>query len=154
MEAIATSTNDAKVVVKFFMKNIFTRFGTPRAIVSDEGTHFKNKVFDVLMAKYGVKYKMALAYHPQSNGQAEVSNQKIKLILEKTIQSNRKDWAKKLDGGLWAYRTAFKTPIGMLAYGLVFGKACHLPFELEHCAYWVIKKLNFDLKIASEKRLL
>ena len=68
MEAIATSTNDAKVVVKFFMKNIFTRFGTPRAIVSDEGTHFKNKVFDVLMAKYGVKYKMSLAYHPQSNG--------------------------------------------------------------------------------------
>ncbi|XP_075481081.1 uncharacterized protein LOC142521777 [Primulina tabacum] len=74
MEAIATNTNDARVVAKSVHKNIFTRFGTPRAIISDEGTHFCNKIFNLLLAKYSVKHKVTLAYHPQSNGQAEISN--------------------------------------------------------------------------------
>ena len=91
VEAVATTTNDAQVVVKFLSKNIFTRFGTPRAVISDEGTHFCNNFFDATMAKYGIKHKKTLAYHPQANGQAEVSNREVKSILEKTVQSNRKD---------------------------------------------------------------
>ena len=83
VEATATTTNDAKVVLKFLHKNIFTRFGTPRAIISDEGTQFCNKLFDNLLSKYGVKHKITLAYHPQTNGQTEISNREIKNILER-----------------------------------------------------------------------
>ncbi|XP_060972185.1 uncharacterized protein LOC133038143 [Cannabis sativa] len=86
VEAIASPTNDAKVVMKFLHRNVFTRFGTPRALISDEGTHFVNKVLAAFLAKYSVKHKIATAYHPQTNGQAEISNREIKGILEKAMK--------------------------------------------------------------------
>ena len=84
----------------FLQRNILSKFRTPRTIISDGGSHFENKVFDKLMGRYGVKHIMSLAYHPQTNGQAEVSNGEIKKILEKTVSSSRGDWSLKLDDAL------------------------------------------------------
>ncbi|GJU41262.1 reverse transcriptase domain-containing protein [Tanacetum coccineum] len=96
--------------------------------------------------KYGVTHRLSTAYHPQTSGQVEVSNRGLKRILERTVGENRASWSDKLDDALWAFRTTYKTPIGCTPYKLVYGKACHLPIELEHKAYWALKNANFDLQ--------
>ncbi|CAM9002803.1 unnamed protein product [Rhodiola kirilowii] len=93
-------------------------------------------------------------YRTCTSGQVEISNREITSILGKTVSSHRKDWASKLDDALWAYRTAYKTPIGMSPFRLVYGKTCHLPVELEYKALWAIRELNMDMKAAGEKRIL
>nr|GEW62895.1 reverse transcriptase domain-containing protein [Tanacetum cinerariifolium] len=120
-------------------------FGTPRAIISDCGTHFCNDQFAKVMRKYGVTHRLSTAYHPQTSGQVEVYNRGLKRILERTIGQHRASWSDKLEDALWAFRTAYKTPIGYAPYKVVYGKACHLPMELEHKAYWALKQTNFDL---------
>nr|GFA21150.1 DNA-directed DNA polymerase [Tanacetum cinerariifolium] len=120
VEAKALPTNESRVVCKF-LKSLFARFGSPRAIISDRRTHFCNDQFAKVMLKYGV-----------------------------THRENRASWSDKLDDALWAFRTAYKTPIGCTPYKLVYGKACHLPIKLEHKAYWALKQANFDLAIAGD----
>nr|GEW58277.1 hypothetical protein [Tanacetum cinerariifolium] len=123
-----------------------------RAIISDRGTHFCNDPFTKVMQKYGVTHRLATPYHPQTSGQVEVSNRGLKRILERAVGENHASWSDKLDDALWAFCTAYKTPIGCTPYKLVYGKACHLPVELEHKAYWALKHANFDLKTAGDHR--
>ncbi|GJY54030.1 reverse transcriptase domain-containing protein [Tanacetum coccineum] len=106
------------------------------------------------MSKYGVTHRLATAYHPQTSGQVEVSNRGLKRILERTVRENCASWSDRLDDALWAFRTAYKTPIGCTPYKLVYGKSCHLPIELEHRTYWALKHANFYLKTTGDHRKL
>nr|GEW42611.1 reverse transcriptase domain-containing protein [Tanacetum cinerariifolium] len=151
VEVKALPTNDACVVCKF-LKSLFARFGSPRAIISDRSTHFCNDQFATVMLKYGVTHHLSTAYHPQTSGQVKVSNRGLKRILKRNIGENRASWSDKLDDALWAFRTAYKTPIRCTPYKLVFGKACHLPIELKHKAHWALKQANFDLTVAGDQQ--
>ncbi|GJU69630.1 reverse transcriptase domain-containing protein [Tanacetum coccineum] len=153
VEAQALPTNDARVVVKF-LRSLFARFGVPKALISDRGTHFCNSQLEKALQRYGVTHKLSMAYHPQSNGQTEVTNRAIKRILERSVGYNPKDWSEKLNDALWAFRMAYKTPTGCTPFRLVYGKACHLPVEIEHKAHWALKQCNMDLTLASESRLM
>nr|GEX79007.1 reverse transcriptase domain-containing protein [Tanacetum cinerariifolium] len=113
VKAKAFPTNDARVVCKF-LKCLFARFCAPRAIISDHGTHFCNDQFAKVMLKYGVTHRLSTVYHPQTSEQVEVSNRGLKRILERTICENRASWSDKVDDALWAFRTAYQTPIGFL----------------------------------------
>ncbi|GKB48801.1 reverse transcriptase domain-containing protein [Tanacetum coccineum] len=89
-----------------------------------------------------------------TNGQTEVTNGAMKRILERSVEYKPKDWSEKLNDALWAFRTAYKTPTGCTPFRMVYGKACHLPVEIEHKAYWALKQCNMDLTIAAKNHFM
>ncbi|KAK1681537.1 hypothetical protein QYE76_042385 [Lolium multiflorum] len=116
VEAIPTKSADGETSLKMLLDIIFPRFGVPRYIMTDGGSHFIHGGFRKTLAKYGINHRIASAYHPQTSGQVELSNREIKSILGKTVNKSRKNWASKLKEALWAYRTAYKNPMGMSPY--------------------------------------
>jgi hypothetical protein len=152
VEAIPWKNVDARHSKKMFEEIIFPRFGMPRMVISDGGTHFTDRKFHLYLKDHEIHHNIASPYHPQTSGQVETSNKQIKNILQKTIDEIGTTWKDHLLEALWAYRTAYKTPLGMSPYQLVYGKTCHLPMELEHKAHWTIKHWNMDFDAAGEKR--
>lgn len=141
-------------MIKLFKNIIFPRFGVPRLVISDGGSHLISKIFEKLLLKYGVRHRITTPYQSQTSGQVEISNTEIKKILEKTVATSRQDLSSKLHEALWAYIMAYKTPIRTIPFKLVYGKSYHMSVELEHKAYWAIKALNMDYAAAGKKRIL
>ncbi|GKA56255.1 reverse transcriptase domain-containing protein [Tanacetum coccineum] len=135
-----------------YLSNGLKRKRSPPMMPELFANFLKLSSLDLVMLKYGVTHRLSTAYHPQISGQVEVSNRGLKRILKRTVGENRASWSDILDDALWAFRTAYKTPIGCTPYKFVYGKACHLPVELEHKAYWALKHTNFDIKTAGDHR--
>jgi hypothetical protein len=154
VEAIPTKSVDAETLLKMLKDVIFPRFGVPRYLMTDGRSYFIHGSFRKTLARYDVNHRIASAYHTQTSGKVELSNRDIKFILQNIVNRSRKNWASKLNDDLWAYRTAYKNPMGISPYKMVYGKACHLPLELEHKVFWAVKELNRNFKLADKKRLL
>jgi len=152
VEAMPCRNADSMHSKKMFEEIIFPRFGLPRMVISDGGSHFIDKRFEQYMSKHGIRHNIATPYHPQTGGQAKTSNKQIKNILQKTVNEMGTAWKDKLHDALWAYRTTYKTPIGMSPYQLVYRKTCHLLVDLEFKAHWAIKRWNMVLEVAGDKR--
>ncbi|GKB71924.1 reverse transcriptase domain-containing protein [Tanacetum coccineum] len=148
-EAQALPTNDARVVISF-MKKLFCHFVMPNALISNRGTHFCNKIMEKTMKRYGVNHRFSTSYHPQTSGQVENTNKALKRILEKTVKDNP---AQENLTMLCGPFDPYKTPTRTTPYKLVYGKNCHLPFEIEHRAYWALKNCNHNLIVIGEKRM-
>jgi hypothetical protein len=131
VEAKAVRTANKSTTAKFMFENIFTRFGVPKVLISDRGSHFLNDLIEELTTTYGIDHRKTTPYHPQTNGLAERVNQIIVRILRKTIRDNKRDWDTKLAAALWAYRTTFKVTTRQTPFALVYGIEAVLPIELE-----------------------
>jgi transposase InsO family protein len=152
VEALPCVSADSRNSKKIFQEIIFPRFGVPRVVISDGGSHFIDRTFKKCLSELGVNHQVVTSYHPRMSGQAETSNKQIKNILKKTVNAMGKGWKSKLPEALLAYQTAFKTPTGLTPYQLVYGKTCHLLVDLEFKSHWAIKRWNMDLQSARIKR--
>lgn len=124
--------------------------------MSDEETHFVNRVIANLLAKYNIKHMIAIAYHPHKKKKPKQSCpiERSKQSLEKIVDPSRRNWSLRLDYALWTHRTTFKALLSMSPYMIVFRKGCHLPLELEHKAFWALKRLNMNMEQTGQKRKL
>jgi transposase InsO family protein len=130
-EAMACKNNDAKTVIHFLYENIISRFGCPKELISDRGTHFLNEPIAELTNKFLIKHRKISPYHPRANGQTEKINGILCKILTKTIAGSATNWDDKLWGALWAYRIAYKVTTQFTPFQLVYGQEAILPIEFE-----------------------
>jgi hypothetical protein len=142
-EALATKTGNAKTVAKFLYENIIIRFGCPKELVSNRGTHFLNSTIKQLTTKYLIKHRKSTPYHLRANGQTEKTNGILCKIITKTVQGSNTDWNARLLDALWAYRCAYKVTTKHTPFQLVYGQEAILPIEIELPS----------LRIALEERL-
>lgn len=148
MEAKALYAATENVVVDFLFKDIFTRFGVPKEIFTDQGTQFTSMLVKALTEKYQVKHHKLNPYHPQANGQLESMNKVLESILTKTIQLHHKDWVKKLPEALWAYWITWRNVIGHTPYELVYGKQVLLPTKFQVKTFRTATQLGMNLNEA------
>ena len=131
VEAKALPSATENSVVQILFEDIFTRFGVPREIVTDQGSQFTSNLMEKLMEEYKIKHRKSTPYHLQANGQVESTNKVLESIITKTVHLHRRDWAERLPEALWAYKTTWRNKTGHSPYELVYGKEVLLPIEFQ-----------------------
>ena len=152
-EAKALRNNTAAEVAKFLYENIMTRFGCPVELVSDQGTHFLNQVMEELTTKHMIIHKKSSTYHPQCNGQAESTNKILVKTLKKIIEGHKKDWDRKLNSALWAYRTSYKVTTGMTPFRMAYGLEAVVPMEFMVPSLRMAMQEKLPMEKAREERI-
>jgi transposase InsO family protein len=152
-EALPTKNDDAKTVAKFIYENIITRFGCPKELVSDRGTHFLNDIISTLTTTYLIKHRKSSPYHPRANGQTEKTNGILCKIITKTVQASNIDWDARVYDALWAYRCAFKVSTKYTPFQLVYGQEAILPIELEIPTLRIAIEERLDDEASLQNRL-
>ena len=128
-KALVSATENS--VVNFLYEDVFTRFGVPREIMTDQGSQFTSNLVEKLMEEYKVNHRKSTPYHPQANGQVESTNKVLESIITKTVHLHIRDWAERLPEALWAYRTTWINTTGHSPYELVYGKEVMFPIEFQ-----------------------
>jgi hypothetical protein len=144
------STNEQSIV-DFLFEEIFTHFGVPREIVTDQGTQFTSNLVKAITEQYQIKHRKYSPYHPQENRQVESTNKVIEAILTKTVQLHHKDWVDRFPEALWAYRTTWRNTTGHTPYELVYGKQVLLPIEFQVKTFRTAMQLGMDLDEAQKQ---
>ena len=140
--------------MEFLFEEIFTRFGVPRGIVTDQGTQFMSKLVKSITEQYQIRHRTSSPYHPQANGQVESTNKVIEVILTKTIQSSHTEWTDRLPEALWSYRTTWRNTTGYTPYELVYGKQVLLPIEFQLNFFRMVDQLGLYLSEAQQQWIL
>eukprot|EP00253_Pinus_taeda_P030152 PITA_30152 len=141
-------------VAEFSRENIFYKFGYPRELVTDQGSQFTSNLIEDLLAHHKIKHRTSTPYHPQANGQVEVTNRALERILTKVVSSSRRDWADCLVEATWAYNTTWKTTTSFTPYELVYGKKVLLSIEFEYNTLRMAALLDLDLSHAQQERFM
>ena len=128
-------------------EEIFTRYGVPKELVTDQGAQFTSNLISTLMKQYNIRHRKSSPYHPQTNGQAEVTNHELENILTKIVHLHCRDWTNRLQEVVWAYRTTWKTTTGFTPFELLYGKVAMLPIEFEHKTLRTTLELDIELPV-------
>lgn len=135
-------------------RNILYKFGYPRELVTDQGSQFTSNLIEDLYAHHKIKHRTSTLYHPQANGQVEVTNRALERILTKVVSSSKTDWADRMVEATWAYNTTWKTTTDFTPYELIYGKRALLSIEFEYNTLRMAAQLDLDLSHAQQERLL
>lgn len=140
-------------MVEFLEENVFYKFGYPRELVTDQGSQFTSNMIEELLNHNRIKHRTSTPYHPQANGQVEVTNRALESILTKVVSSSRRDWAERLVEAIWAYNTTWRTTIRFTPYELVYWKKALSSIEFEYNTFRMAVQLDLDLSHAQKERL-
>eukprot|EP00794_Sanderia_malayensis_P021278 gene21278-biopygen16313 len=130
-EAFATKDQKSSTVAKLLVSKLFSRFGPPTVIHSDQGRNFDSNLMHEVYNIMGLKKTRTTAYHPQCDGLVERQNRTLQDIICNFVSEHSLDWDEWIDQAVFAYNTGVHESTGISPYEMVFGRPARMPIEVE-----------------------